>query len=163
MSNDAPAIPAEGFIPAAAQTEERTPAATPAAGLSKLELASIITTVVLLFILAILAWASANYDWRITLAFSVGGLGGLIHEIAQSGGKILFFKKQEDGFYLGSVAGIVLGAAAGLLAIKGFLIGGTTPLPSTNTQIIYEVFLAGLALKGVTEAAAGTAVPAKNE
>jgi hypothetical protein len=107
--------------------------------------------------LAILASVSADRGWLIWLAVSVGGLGGLVHEIAQSGGKILFFERKLDGFYLGGLAGVVLGAAAGMLAIRGFLVDPNVPV---NTfELIYEAFLAGMALKGVTEAAGGQALP----
>jgi translation initiation factor 6 (eIF-6) len=56
--------------------------------------------------------------------------------------------------YLGTIAGIILGGVAGLLAVKGFLITPLTPAP-TVMQLIYEAFIVGLALKGVTEAAGG--------
>ena len=103
----------------------------------------------------------------IWLAVAVGGLGGVAHEFVQSRGKILFFKRAEDGIYLGTIAGVVLGAVAGLLAVQGILIhsappaGAQTPLPVPPTdaiQLIYTSFLAGLALKGVAEAAGGQPV-----
>jgi hypothetical protein len=129
-------------------------------GLSRLEMASIIATLGMGIGLALLAWASAHYQWLIWLAASVGALGGLVHEIAQSGGRIMFFQTHQDGMYLGSLAGMVLGAVAGLLVIRGHLISGGTVAASVNTvQITYEVFIAGLALKGVTEAAGGKPVP----
>jgi hypothetical protein len=129
-------------------------------GLSRLEIASIIVTVGMGIALAILAWASAHYQWLIWLAASVGALGGLVHEIAQSGGKIMFFQRNQDGMYLGSLAGMVLGAVAGLLVVRGHLIaGGTGGASVSNVQLTYEIFIAGLALKGVTEAAAGNQVP----
>ena len=117
---------------------------------------SIIATVGTGVVLAILAWASVRNSWLLWLAASVGGLGGLVHEFAQSGGKIVFFQKEKDGLYLGSLAGTVLGAVAGLLVIRGHLTGSS---PDVNTtQLTYEIFVAGLALKGVTEAAAGNPV-----
>ena len=62
--------------------------------------------------------------------------------------------------YLGSLAGMVLGAVAGILVIRGHLIASATgSAPSASTiQLSYEIFTAGLALKGVTEAAAGSPV-----
>src|SRR5882672_10012722 len=78
-------------------------------GLSPVEFASMLTTFGMVIVLTILAWFSSHNQWVLMLAISVGGLGGLAHEIAQSGGKILFFKKEEDGLYLGSITGIVLG------------------------------------------------------
>ena len=131
------------------------------AGLTPLEKFSIIATVVMGIVLGVLGWASAHNNWLLWLAASVGALGGLVHEIAQSGGKIMFFQRHQDGMYLGSLAGVVLGAVAGILVIRGHLIAsaaGNAPLVST-IQLSYEIFMAGLALKGVTEAATGNAVP----
>jgi hypothetical protein len=116
---------------------------------------------VALIVLGILAGVSGYYHWWLWLAAAVGGLGGLVHEFAQSGGRIVFFQQNRDGLYLGSLAGVVLGAVAGILVIRGHLIGsdpGAAPLGSV-TQLSYECFFAGLALKGVSEAASGTVVP----
>lgn len=125
--------------------------------MSRTDFWSIIITVLVGVGLAILASVSAERNWLIWLAVSVGGLGGLVHEIAQSGGKILFFERKLDGFYLGGLAGVVLGAAAGLLAIRGFLVDPNVQV--NEFELIYEAFLAGMALKGVTEAAGGQALP----
>jgi hypothetical protein len=129
-------------------------------GLSTMEKYSIAATIILGVALALLAWASAHYGWTLWLAASVGALGGLVHEIAQSGGKVAFFQRYQDGFYLGSVAGMILGAVAGLLVVRGLVVGTPPPTPMPPSQIAYEVFTAGLALKGVAEAAGGNAVKA---
>ena len=115
-----------------------------------------IATLIVGVIATIFAVLSVQNAWVLTLALSVGALGGLVHEIAQSGGKILFFEKKQDGLYLGSVAGMVLGAVAGILVVRGHLIGEVANVGMV--QLSYEVFTAGLALKGVTEAAGGNAV-----
>jgi hypothetical protein len=127
-------------------------------GLNSQEKAALIVNGVALIVLLLLAWLSASKGWLLLLGGSIGGLGGLVHEFAQSGGKIVFFQKYEDGVYLGSLAGMFLGAVAGLLAIRGFVTGSLTD--ASMTQISYEGFVAGLALKGVAEAAGGTMVPA---
>ncbi|HSK62444.1 MAG TPA: hypothetical protein VK893_01335 [Pyrinomonadaceae bacterium] len=124
---------------------------------------SIIVTVLVGIGLGILASISADRGWVIWLAVSVGGLGGLVHEIAQSGGKIFFFERKADGFYVGALGGAVLGAAAGLLAVRGFLTEPNPDPPLNVTQLIYEAFIAGMALKGVTEAAGGQAIPEGSE
>ncbi len=124
--------------------------------LTHLERCSIITTLVFVPLLAILAGVSAHYQWWLVLAASMGGLGGIFHEIAQSGGRILFFQRNKDGVYLGSAAGIALGAVAGILVIKSNITGGV-PLVSTF-DLLFNTFVAGLAFKGVTEAATGSAV-----
>lgn len=136
------------------------PPTPPPAGdkLSTTDIWSIITTVLLGVALVILASISAGQGWVIGLAATVGGIGGLVHEIAQSGGKILFFERKADGFYLGSAAGAVLGAVAGLLAVRGLIIDPAAS-PGT-TALVFDSLLAGMALKGVTEAAGGQAIPA---
>jgi hypothetical protein len=132
--------------------------------MSSADVYSIVVTFAIAAGLAILASISAHYvglsagsTWVLWLAVAVGGLGGLAHEIAQSGGKILFFKKETDGMYLGSLAGVVLGAVAGLLAVRGLIVNPA--VQPGAIQLVYESFLAGLALKGITEAAAGQVVP----
>jgi hypothetical protein len=104
-----------------------------------------------------LATASAHYGWTLPLAASVGALGGLAHELTQSGGRIWWFQKHADGLYIGSLAGMVLGAVAGVLVVKGHL----SELSSISTvELSYDAFVSGLALKGVVEAAGGNPVPA---
>jgi len=134
-----------------------TTAAQPAA-LSTMDIWSIIITFASAVAMGIVAYISAGKGWWIGIAAAMGALGGLVHEIAQSGGKILLFERKADGFYLGSVAGSVLGAVAGLMTIRGLLIAGGTP-DGGATQLVYEALFAGLAMKGVTEAAGGQAMP----
>lgn len=127
--------------------------------LLSLENLSIIGTILLTVLAAIVARASIATDNYIWLAISMGAIGGLIHEFFQSGGKILFFKKAQDGIYLGSVAGMILGAVAGILYIRGEL--GTLTSVTTDVnyqQLSIDLFLAGLGLKGIAEAAAGSKV-----
>lgn len=148
------------------QPTPQTPVATAAPsaeGLSKTDIYSIILTIAFGIALSILASFSARHGWVIWLAVSVGGLGGLVHELAQSGGKILFFERKLDGIYIGSLAGTVLGAAAGLLAVRGLLINPPPDFHQNVTQLIYETFIAGMALKGLTEAAGGQALPQGSE
>lgn len=132
------------------------PATNPDA-LTKTDVWSIIATVAIGVALAFVAYFSARQQAWIAIALSVGALGGLVHEIAQSGGKILFFERKLDGMYLGSLAGAVLGAVAGLLAVRGLIIDPAAA-PSA-TQLVYEALIAGIALKGITEAAGGQALP----
>jgi hypothetical protein len=48
---------------------------------------------------------------------------------------------------------VFLGAVAGILVIRGYLTEDTATTNATFVQMSYEAFLAGLALKGVAEAA----------
>ena len=124
-----------------------------------LENFSIAATLALAIVAYVVAQESMMSDDYILLAISMGAIGGLVHEFFQSGGKILFFKKAEDGYYLGSIAGMVLGAVAGILFIRGELGSLQNPATDVDYQLLsINLFLAGLGLKGVAEAAAGKIV-----
>lgn len=123
--------------------------------MSTLEWISLITTSVVFVALVIVAVIGYQRHMLLLLAASVGGVGGLVHEIAQSRGMILFFEKRADGLYLGSIAGAMMGAVAGLLVVRGLLAGHGGEVLNF-TDITFDVFMAGLALKGVVEAAGGS-------
>lgn len=124
--------------------------------LTQIEKLSVAATGGLAFFLIIAAWWNYGHN-PFALAVSLGCVGGLMHELAQSGGKILFFTKKDDGVYLGSVSGIMLGGITGVIAVHAM------PLPDTGQpafyqNLAYETFMAGLGLKGLVEAAAGNSV-----
>jgi len=104
---------------------------------------------------AVAAYLAATRGDVMTLAASMGALGGLSHEIAQSHGKILFFREAEDGIYIGSIASLVLGAIAGLLVARGLVTHapGVAPPTVDLLQLKFEAFFAGLGLKGILDAA----------
>jgi len=165
----------------------------------------IVSGVVLLYTIALAYVSYKGYNpgnWRaiLRLAISVGALGGLIHEISQSGGKFAIpqwvgatnqskggkknppekatvthaapAEQVPDGvgdppasstnsatstnstttqnLYLGSLTGVLFGALAGVLVMQSL-----TP-PQNPMTFATQVFLAGLALKGVSEALADT-------
>lgn len=87
------------------------------------------------------------------LGIAVGALGGLVHEIAQSRGTVLFLQKKVDGLYLGAISGVILGAVAGVLVALG------DDHFKDLQGLTVAIFSAGLALKGVAEAATTEAVP----
>jgi hypothetical protein len=128
--------------------------------LSKQELWSVVLTAAFGIFAAIGAVMSMQAHAVLGLAVSVGALGGLAHEIVQSGGKILFFQHREDGVYLGSIAGMALGTVAGVLVVRSQLpsVTGVDATPALMTELAYEIFVAGLALKGVSEAAGGNSL-----
>lgn len=131
-------------------------------------------------------WPNQSNGWMIWLGFAAGGVGGLIHEFAQSGGRLLLTKREADGIYLGALMGMLLGILAGVLAVQSLFVqpstssntppsppsmsaGSTTATQPGNTQpaaptspiaiqALYTALLAGLSLKGVAEAATGQSV-----
>lgn len=100
---------------------------------------------------------SSSPPVTIAIAILAGAIGGLGHEFVQSGGTISFFKVKEDGVYLGSMAGIVIGAIAGLLFIRAL-----APPVDVNILLV-ESLLAGLGFKGVAEAIGGQISPQGRE
>ena len=126
-------------------------------GLTRSEELSVVATGALALILIAVAWWNFNYN-AFAVAISLGCVGGLMHELAQSGGKVLFFEKKDDGVYLGSVSGMMLGVISGMIAAHAI------PVPQAGPEfqnLAYETFMAGLGLKGLAEAAAGNAVDQK--
>jgi hypothetical protein len=128
--------------------------------MSKHEIWSVVATAAMGLIAAIGAYMSMDAKNILGLAVSVGALGGLVHEIVQTGGKIMFVQKRDDGVYLGSIAGMALGTVAGVLVVRSELpaMTGLVTTDQTMVRLAYEIFLAGLALKGVSEAAGGNTV-----
>lgn len=123
----------------------------------------------------ILALVSANFGLLLLHTIAIGALGGLVHEFAQSSGRIFFIRKEKDGLYLGSLSGMVLGIVAGLLVIAENDAQPQPQLGSDQTKIetiqssqsidlslSLEIFFAALGLKGVTEAATGN-IPSEKE
>ena len=85
---------------------------------SRDSLSSLASVAVLAMLLVVIAFAWYGY-WKVILAISLGALGGLLHEFAQSSGRFFMPGKQDDGaFYLGSLGGVFVGAIAGILAIQ---------------------------------------------
>ena len=125
--------------------------------LSRTERISILVTVGLGVVSGALSVLFALDNQPIPLALSLGALGGLIHEMVQSGGKILFFERKLDGYYVGALAGMVLGSVAGLLTVRGLI--ADPDLAKNMFEVGYQTFLAGLALKGIVDAATGEPVP----
>jgi hypothetical protein len=126
-------------------------------GLTRTEALSVVATGGLALILIVVAWWNYNQN-AFAVAISLGCVGGLMHELAQSGGKVLFFAKKDDGVYLGSVSGMMLGGISGMIAAHAI----PFPQPGPEFQnLAYETFMAGLGLKGLAEAAAGNAVDQK--
>jgi len=142
---------------------------------------------VVIAVIALLAYSTNNLLWT---AVTVGSVGGLVHEIAQSKGTAFLpdtsssskpnntdpstptkpteppAKLNETGnanestssnqdkgeSYLGGLIGILLGGAAGLVALS------VSSAPTkVSVQMVATAFAAGVALKGIADAAASPA------
>lgn len=100
-------------------------------------------------IVLIVIFGSLGYAWQnyLVVAICVGAVGGLVHEIVQSGGKYILPTTDNGNFMLGGLIGLIDGAIAGLLLMQG------QNGPVANPQVfMIAVFFAGLALKGVNDA-----------
>lgn len=107
----------------------------------------IISLDALVIMLLVTSWAFAS-DNSLLLAVGAGSNGGIAHELIRSNGSFVFPSRVQSApneIHLGSFAGALLGAIAGLLTVPAT--GGAPLLIGTTS------FLAGLALKGVAEAA----------
>lgn len=130
-----------------------------------------IMTCVTLLLLSFFLWQK----FELGVVLTGGAIGGFFHEFIQSQGKVLFITRKDDGLYLGSISGLMLGMVAGMLVFGGATTG-IIPSPSvTNTMfasfgfvqsssgspqlvfLLFQAFIAGLALKGVSEAATSPA------
>lgn len=102
--------------------------------------------------IAVFAVAVVGYYWLVEpfiVAVAAGAIGGLAHEIVQSGGKYILPNCDERGnFVLGGLVGIVTGGVAGLLLFEG-LLGASV---AANPELVVGAFLAGLAVKGIADA-----------
>ncbi|MGQ0535169.1 MAG: hypothetical protein ACT4PT_03755 [Methanobacteriota archaeon] len=101
---------------------------------------------VVLLVILIGALLVARYVWNNPglFAFVIAMLGGLAHEILQSGGMILYPRRLPDGIYLGSLSGAVLGAVTGFTAVA-------TGIPDDGTYSLVPA-LGGFGVKGGVEA-----------
>jgi hypothetical protein len=93
-----------------------------------------------------------TYVWQhaLVVAISAGALGGLAHEVVQSGGKYVYPNVDEKGnFCLGGLMGIISGGTAGLLTYQGLL--GTGPV-TVSTKLVVAALIAGLAVKALADA-----------
>lgn len=108
-------------------------------------------SIVVTIILALLSYELLKNAFLTSIL--LGALGGVVHEIAQSNGKLMFPQRDADGVYLGGLFGLLAGGIAGMILAQGLSPGGL------STSLVSESFLAGLALKGFSEAVAGTNKP----
>ncbi|HUI86683.1 MAG TPA: hypothetical protein VLY21_05985 [Nitrososphaerales archaeon] len=166
-------------------TNKEWPAEQLSTGAKWSVLATIVTTVLVAFI-ALWADKASNVLWAVV---SVGALGGLVHEIAQSKGTAFLpgqgtqpnnpagqgtpapsaggappKGKADSGGkgedYLGGLVGVILGGAAGLLTLGAT--SGTAVPTTVSLQVIVAAFSAGIALKGISDSAASPTVKSKS-
>jgi hypothetical protein len=106
---------------------------------------TLVTFLVLLAVVGGLLWLAMQLQQPALFSILAGALGGLIHEIFQTGGLVALPRRLEDGeLYLGSVGGLVTGAVAGL--------GAMSLAPDTATHFSPTIGVAGFALKSTAEA-----------
>jgi small-conductance mechanosensitive channel len=121
---------------------------------------SIVLTLIATTVIAVMAvWADSTENLLWT-AVTVGAIGGLVHEIAQSKGTAFLpdtdnSQPNKSGeSYLGGLLGILLGGAAGLVALSV-----SNAPTSVSIQMIATAFAAGVALKGIADSAASSPNP----
>ena len=104
------------------------------------------TIIAIIVLILFLVWGLQSQNFLLA-AICIGAMGGLVHEIAQSGGRYMLPHMDGTNFVLGGLMGVVDGAIAGLLLVQGQV------MPISNATMFYATaFLAGLALKGVNDA-----------
>jgi hypothetical protein len=126
---------------------------------SRLKSNQIVSLVTIIVVVAF-AVASAILNDVFATAVLVGAIGGLVHELVSSNGKYILpnidsTSGNPSDVSLGGLYGLVIGGVAGLLLVGG--LAATT----VTAQVLSSAFLAGLAVKGVSDAAAGNAVATK--
>jgi hypothetical protein len=117
------------------------------AGVAAWQQYSVFGAIIVTTLLGYLSYHSLQ-DPLLTSIF-VGALGGVVHEIAQSNGKLMFPQPASDGIYLGGAYGLLIGGVSGLILAQGQQILANGAFPPS---LIGEAFLAGLSLKGLSEA-----------
>jgi hypothetical protein len=124
----------------AKRTDKKSPI-TPA------QVATVLSIIIAIFVASV-AVVTKNV---LVTAISVGALGGIVHEVAQSSGKVIIPKPDEKSgdVYLGGLFGLIAGGVAGLLVVQGL----PDVAPISNSWLS-QFFLAGLGLKGFSEAVA---------
>ncbi len=108
-----------------------------------------ISAFIALLVVALMA-AYLSPPHAFILAITAGAIGGLAHEIVQSGGKYILPNSDDNGnFCLGGLIGIVTGGVAGLLMYQGLM--GSAPV-NIDMKPVVEALVAGIALKGIADA-----------
>jgi molybdopterin-binding protein len=119
-----------------------------------------IVTVFALAATVIIAVLGFNAQNVLVTSIAVAALGGIVHEIAQTNGTFMLPGRDAENprnVYLGGLYGLIAGGVAGLILVQ-------TPNQGLTTALLSEAFLAGLALKSVSEAVADqTAGPAQQK
>jgi hypothetical protein len=83
-------------------------------------------------------------------AISFGIVGGIAHEIAQSGGRVVMPTATTGGsIQLGTIVGAALGVVAGILSLHGVTFESQTP--DTMINVVVTALTAGVGLKGLAD------------
>ena len=106
---------------------------------------------VVVAILFILGLAGSLTESVLLLSIVVGCVGGVIHDLIQNKAIILYPSTTDEGVYIGWILGVILGGAAGFIAYGSGVVSTTL-----DPRLLLAPFTAGIALKGVIDAAANT-------
>jgi len=108
----------------------------------------LMSLILLVIVLALGLTFYYSFPRAFFMALFAGGIGGMIHEFAQSYGKFLLPNTDAKGNQcLGTLLGILAGAVAGLLVYKGLI-----PHASVGPELAVSAIIAGLAAKGLADA-----------
>jgi hypothetical protein len=109
----------------------------------------IVSVVVFAILIIIGALTTLVWPHGFIVALCAGALGGLAHEMVQSGGKFILPGTEDHNFCLGGLVGMVEGGVAGLLTYQGLL--GTAGV-TVSSKLVVTAIVAGFALKGIADA-----------
>jgi hypothetical protein len=89
------------------------------------------------------------YPNPLVAAISFGIVGGIAHEIAQSGGRVVTPTAEDGSIQLGTLVGAALGVVAGILSLHGVPVTSTNPGDAMN--VVVTALAAGVGLKGLAD------------
>jgi uncharacterized membrane protein len=107
----------------------------------------IATIIAIVIVVAIALLSNGIWNTLLITVVCVGAIGGLAHELVQSGGKYMLPAEDATGnLCLGGLVGLVEGGIAGVILMQG-----QTAAVAGSQSLFISAFLAGLALKGVSD------------
>jgi hypothetical protein len=111
-------------------------------------------TLIFFIIFIVVGSIFTYYPNPLIAAISFGIVGGIAHEIAQSGGRVIVPTPEPNGIQLGTLVGAALGVVAGILSLHGVIIVNTpsqTLTPNDLINVVVTALSAGVALKALAD------------